>query len=442
MGGDEEVEPLLDPRDLPLERLQVDRGLGRRLLRGGGAAHPQPKPAAAAAANPNKTGRILMARPRSRAHPRSRLHDDRRPIREDLGDPRRDFVGIVANPNDPVRPHLVRVLNHQIEGLLARVLAQLGVEGDVTAEERLDPRADIANDAARADGDPRTTPSERATRELGSSKEVVMLERFIGLGRGGSPIAPSHKSPGAASDPWLWRRESPQSRAMSPAAETARPAAPPAASPLARNSVLVAACVGLSRVLGYARDSALGALFGASPTYEALRLAFNVPNFLRRLLGEGAFTGVFLPMFQRARARGGDGAARELVQIVGGAQLVVLCALAIVGSTICVFLPPSVLAHLLEKDPGRAPLLLQYLAILIPYLVPVCLYAFAMAILNARSRFFVPAIAPFFQNVVALGAFLLAWGWPAPSPTRAPSPRSSSTSPRGSSPSDSWWGES
>jgi putative peptidoglycan lipid II flippase len=197
---------------------------------------------------------------------------------------------------------------------------------------------------------------------------------------------------------------------MSPAAETARPAAPPAASPLARNSVLVAACVGLSRVLGYARDSALGALFGASPTYEALRLAFNVPNFLRRLLGEGAFTGVFLPMFQRARARGGDGAARELVQIVGGAQLVVLCALAIVGSTICVFLPPSVLAQLLEKDPGRAPLLLQYLAILIPYLVPVCLYAFAMAILNARSRFFVPAIAPFFQNVVALGAFLLAWG--------------------------------
>lgn len=158
------------------------------------------------------------------------------------------------------------------------------------------------------------------------------------------------------------------------------------------------------------RDSALGALFGTTPTYEALRLAFSIPNFLRRLFGEGALTAVFLPMFQRARQAGGDAAARETVAVVGGAQVVLLLILAILGSGICYFLPPSVLGSVLVENPERAPLLLKYLTILVPYLVPVCLYAFAMAILNARARFFGPAMAPFFQNVIALAAFFVAWG--------------------------------
>lgn len=179
---------------------------------------------------------------------------------------------------------------------------------------------------------------------------------------------------------------------------------------LARNSLVVALCVGLSRVLGFTRDACLGALFGTTATHEALRFAFNVPNFLRRLLGEGAFTGVFVPMFQRESARGGDAGARSLVATIGGAQIAVLLALAAAGSLTAAFLPPSVLAGLLEKNPERAPQVLRYLTILIPYLVPVCLYAFAMAVLNARSRFFVPAIAPFVQNSVAIVAFAAAWG--------------------------------
>jgi putative peptidoglycan lipid II flippase len=191
---------------------------------------------------------------------------------------------------------------------------------------------------------------------------------------------------------------------------TTQPAPAAGDAALTRNSMLVAACVGASRVLGFARDTALGALFGDSPTAESLRLAFNIPNFLRRLLGEGAFTGVFLPMFHRARARGGDPEARELVAVVGGAQLAILVALALAGCGICAFFPPSVLAGWLSKDPERAPLLLRYLTILIPYLVPVCLYAFLTAILNAKNRFFVPAIAPFVQNCVAILAFIAAWG--------------------------------
>lgn len=188
------------------------------------------------------------------------------------------------------------------------------------------------------------------------------------------------------------------------------PAGDSGGSALARTSVLVGICTGLSRILGYARDTALGALFGDSPTHEALRLAFAIPNFLRRLLGEGALTAVFLPMFQRARQRGGEAEARNTVAIVGGAQFVALAFIATLGSGFCYFLPPSVFQQYVDRNPERIPLLLRYLTILIPYLVPVCLYAFAMAILNARRRFFMPAMAPFFQNCVALGAFFVAWG--------------------------------
>ncbi|MFN0206215.1 MAG: murein biosynthesis integral membrane protein MurJ [Planctomycetota bacterium] len=192
--------------------------------------------------------------------------------------------------------------------------------------------------------------------------------------------------------------------------DTSPPSAADARSRLARNSFLVGACTGLSRILGFARDTALGALLGSTPTHEALKLAFSIPNFLRRLFGEGALTAVFLPIFQREQTRAGGAGARETVSVVGGAQVFLLVFLALAGSGFCYFLPPSVLAQFLDKNPERAPLLLQYLTILVPYLVPVCLYAFAMAILNARGKFFIPAIAPFFQNVVALAAFFVAWG--------------------------------
>jgi putative peptidoglycan lipid II flippase len=185
---------------------------------------------------------------------------------------------------------------------------------------------------------------------------------------------------------------------------------PRSASTLARNATLVAVCTGLSRVLGFAREMASAALFGALPIADALTLAFNIPNFLRRLLGEGALTAAFLPMFSRAEHEGGDAAARRLVAVVGGAQLAVLCLLAVAGTSFCLLLPPSVLARFLESDAERAPLLLRYLTILFPYIVPICLYAFGMAILNARSRFFVPAFAPVLQNVVALAAYGAAWG--------------------------------
>jgi len=181
-----------------------------------------------------------------------------------------------------------------------------------------------------------------------------------------------------------------------------------APSPLARNFAVVVGSTGLSRIVGFAREAGAAALFGAQPIGEALTLAFQVPNFLRRLLGEGALTAAFLPMFAKADEGADRSAARRLVAVVGGAQIAVLAAIAVVGTLACLVLPPSALATWVEPD--RASLVLRYLAILAPYVLPVCLYAFAMAILNARARFLLPALAPVVQNLISLGALGLAWG--------------------------------
>src|SRR5262245_26224517 len=84
---------------------------------------------------------------------RVRFENDGRAVRQDLGDAVRDLVRVVAHPDDGVGPDLPGVAQHDLEGLLPGVLAQLRVERYVAAEEGLDPRADVADDAARADRD-------------------------------------------------------------------------------------------------------------------------------------------------------------------------------------------------------------------------------------------------------------------------------------------------
>jgi len=82
-----------------------------------------------------------------------RLHDHRRPISQHLGDPRRDLVGVIAHGDDGVGPDVGTMLSHELVGIRPRPLTQSGIEGNITAEQRLDHRPNIADDAARAHGD-------------------------------------------------------------------------------------------------------------------------------------------------------------------------------------------------------------------------------------------------------------------------------------------------
>src|SRR5262249_37935914 len=82
-----------------------------------------------------------------------RLHHHCGAIGEDLGDAVGDLVRVVAHADHRIGAELARVLDHQLIGLLARLLGEVGVDGDVAAEDRLEARADVAEHAARAHRD-------------------------------------------------------------------------------------------------------------------------------------------------------------------------------------------------------------------------------------------------------------------------------------------------
>ncbi|MEO6747565.1 MAG: lipid II flippase MurJ, partial [Caldimonas sp.] len=62
----------------------------------------------------------------------------------------------------------------------------------------------------------------------------------------------------------------------------------------------------VSRISGLARDVIVAQLFGAGAWMDAFNVAFRIPNFLRRLFGEGAFTQAFVPILAATRAQDGD----------------------------------------------------------------------------------------------------------------------------------------
>ena len=84
------------------------------------------------------------------------------------------------------------------------------------------------------------------------------------------------------------------------------------------SSFIVSMGTMLSRVLGLVRDVVLANLLGAAPNADAFFVAFKIPNFLRRLFAEGAFSQAFVPVLTETRERGSHEAVRHLVDRVAG----------------------------------------------------------------------------------------------------------------------------
>jgi putative peptidoglycan lipid II flippase len=162
----------------------------------------------------------------------------------------------------------------------------------------------------------------------------------------------------------------------------------------------------VSRLLGFVRDMAIAWLFGAGMMADAFFAAFRIPSTLRELLGEGALSAAFVPMFTRTATREGRQAAWDLASAVMGTLVVVLAAVTLLG---VVFAPEIV--HLLvprfAKIPGKVPLTIQLLRIMFPYIFLVGLAALFMSILNSLGHFLTPALSPAVLNVAMIAAALL-----------------------------------
>ena len=163
----------------------------------------------------------------------------------------------------------------------------------------------------------------------------------------------------------------------------------------------------ISRFLGFARDVVLAIIFGAGPAFDAFVVACKIPNFMRRLFGEGAFAQAFVPVLSEYRSNRTTEEVCEFINHIAGSlgtALLVVVALAeiIAPIIIMVFAPGFV------RDPVRLTYATYMLRITSPYLLLIALTAFAGATLNTFGRFAVPAFTPVLLNVAMIA---VAWFW-------------------------------
>ncbi len=102
-----------------------------------------------------------------------------------------------------------------------------------------------------------------------------------------------------------------------------------------------------SRIAGLARDMVVSSVFGAGASLDAFNVAFRIPNLLRRLFGEGAFSQAFVPTLAHLRASDGDEATQRLIDAVASVlfcALLATCVIGVVAAPVIVWLMASGLA--------------------------------------------------------------------------------------------------
>lgn len=155
----------------------------------------------------------------------------------------------------------------------------------------------------------------------------------------------------------------------------------------------------VSRISGLARDVVVASAFGNSAWMDAYNVAFRIPNFLRRLFGEGAFQQAFVPVLGETRARDGDEVTRALIDAVATIlfwALVITCIIGVVGAPLMVWLMASGLRQFHDSV-----LMTQ---IMFPYIGLISLVSLSAGILNTWKRFLVPAATPVLLNIASIAA--------------------------------------
>ncbi len=180
---------------------------------------------------------------------------------------------------------------------------------------------------------------------------------------------------------------------------------------LLKSSAVVSTMTMLSRVLGLARDVVIAIFMGATANADAFFVAFKVPNFLRRLFAEGAFSQAFVPVLAEYREAGPEAAIKALVDRVAGVlggSLIVLTGLVVMAAPLvtAIFAPGFWWNH-----PAKYELTVELIRITYPYLFLISMTGFCGAILNSYGRFAVPAFTPVLLNLSLISAALFASPW-------------------------------
>jgi putative peptidoglycan lipid II flippase len=164
----------------------------------------------------------------------------------------------------------------------------------------------------------------------------------------------------------------------------------------------------VSRILGFVRDAIIARMFGAGLATDAFFVAFRIPNLLRRLFAEGAFSQAFVPILAEYKSRNGHDETRRLVDRTATTLALVLMAVTAIGIAIAPIII-YVSAPGFAAEPEKFDLTVAMLRVTFPYILFISLVSLAGGVLNTWSRFAIPAFTPTLLNVAFIvGALFFA----------------------------------
>lgn len=164
----------------------------------------------------------------------------------------------------------------------------------------------------------------------------------------------------------------------------------------------------LSRVLGFVRDAVVARYFGAGAAMDAFVVAFRLPNMLRRIFAEGAFSQAFVPVLAEYKQTQSPEATAEFVQYVAGMLVFALCIITAIGVLAAPWLIWLTANGFVGDGSSRFDLAVSLLQIVFPYILLISLSSFVGSILNTFGRFAIPAFPPVLLNVSFI-VFAIFW---------------------------------
>ena len=173
-----------------------------------------------------------------------------------------------------------------------------------------------------------------------------------------------------------------------------------------RSTSTISTITFISRFFGYIRDSRIAFLLGTGDMADAYSIAYRIPNLIRRIVGEGAVSAAFIPVFSEYLTAGKRKEAWEFANIILAATMVFLTVLTIAGILLSPYLVP-VFAYGFKVTPGKFELTTVLNRIMFAYIALISISALASGVLQSFNRFAAPAFAPVLVNLSIIAFSLL-----------------------------------
>ncbi|MBX0327924.1 murein biosynthesis integral membrane protein MurJ [Oscillochloris sp. ZM17-4] len=165
-----------------------------------------------------------------------------------------------------------------------------------------------------------------------------------------------------------------------------------------------------SAAFGVVRQILFNAQFGLSDAAGAYYAAFRLPDTINTLVSGGALTNALVPVLVAAYARGGDAAARRVLNLaltvlLGVAGALGLAAALAAPAFVRVLLAPGL-------DPATQALTVSLTRIMLLEVMLVVAESGLVALLVSRNQLLLPALAAVLHNIAMIGGIVAAMIFP------------------------------